>query len=277
MTHHRNHRPRAHRPVTSAARQPFWKRLKVRVITLAGLALTSFLSLVLFPVAKDVLSDKAKEVTAGPVMWASAMSYEPDKGCVVLKDPLQARDQAAIQLNSDVDAVIQRHGGAWMNKLPIDLSLRGGSGQATVTAIGIRPRGRIQPPLSAALLCHSTAGNSPVSQLTADLDATPPIVKINGKRYGERSIITVNAGEQVPVHLTVSLSRGYLEFDIIVTYAYKDNPSVSLPVYDGDPKLKRPFRITGAAPGYHAIYIKGSGYDKATPREACAFLPRKDC
>jgi hypothetical protein len=57
-----------HRPVRPAAEQPFWKRLKVRVITLTGLALTSFLSLVLFPVAKDLLSDKAKEATAGPVM-----------------------------------------------------------------------------------------------------------------------------------------------------------------------------------------------------------------
>ena len=277
MTHNRNSRTRAHSPVKRAAEQPFWKRLKVRVITLAGVVLTSFLSLVLLPVGKDLISDKAKEVTAGPVLWVSAMSKEPEEGCEALKDPLQAPDRAAIALNSDVDAILQRHGGAWTDELSIDLSLRGGSGQATVTAIDIRPRGKAQPPLSAALLCHSTAGSSSVPRLTANLDLTPPIVKINGKRYGDRSAITINAGEQIPAHLMVSLTRGYLEFDIVITYAYKDKPSESLSVYDGDPKLKRPFRVTGAAPGYQAVYIGGSGYNEASPREACEFLPLKGC
>lgn len=276
MTDHRNSRPRVHRPVAPAAEQPFWKRLKVRVITLTGLALTSFLSLVLFPVAKDLLSDKAKEATAGPVMWASAMSEEPEEGCAALGDRLGARDRSALELDSDVGTIVQGHG-AWVRELPIDLSLRGGTGQATVTAIGIRPRERVEPPLSAALLCHSTAGTPPVARLTANLDVAPPVVKLEGKRYGDGSVITVGPGEQVPAHLKVSLTRGYLEFDVVLTYAYKDKAAVTLPVYDGDPKLKRPFRITGAAPRYQDIYIKGSGYNRATPRKACAFLPLKGC
>lgn len=281
MTDHRSPRPRVHRPVASAAEQPFWKRLKVRVITVTGLALTSFLSLVLFPVAKDLLSDKAKEATAGPVMWASAMSKEPEDGCAAFGNPLGARDQAALELDSGVDTIIQdtiaQGHGAWVRELPIDLSLRGGTGQATVTAIGIRPRERVESPLSAALLCHSTAGTSPVAPLTANLDAAPPVVKLDGKPYGEGSVITVGPGEQVPAHLTVSLTRGYLEFDVVLTYAYKDKAAVTLPVYDGDPKLKRPFRVTGAAPRYQDIYIKGSGYNRAAPRKACAFLPLKGC
>jgi hypothetical protein len=250
--------------------------LKVRVITVMGLALTSFLSLVLFPVAKDLLSDKAKEATAGPAMWASAMSKEPEKGCAALGNPLGARDQAALELDSDVDTLVQGHG-AWVRELPIDLSLRGGTGQATVTAIGIRPRKRAEHPLSAALLCHSTAGTPPAARLAMNLDAVPPVVKLDGKRYGDGSMITVGQGEQVPAHLTVSLTGGYLEFDLLLTYAYKDKAAVTLPVYDGDPKLKHPFHITGAASGYQAVYLKGSGYGKASPHQACTFLPLKGC
>ena len=276
MTDHRSPRPRVHRPVRPAVKQPFWKRLKVRVITLTGLALTSFLSLVLFPVAKDLLSDKAKEATAGPVIWASAMSVEPEKGCAALGDPLGARDRAALELDSDADTIIRGHG-AWVRELPIDLSLRGGTGQATVTAIGIRPRDRAGPPLSAALLCHPTAGASPVARLTANLDTAPPVVKLDGKRYGDGSVITVGPGEQVPAHLTVSLTRGYLEFDVVLTYAYEGKAAVTLPVYDGDPKLKRPFRVTGSAPRYRDIYIEGSGYNRATPHKACEYLPLKGC
>lgn len=274
MSPHRTPRPHVHRP---AAEPPFWKRLKVRIVALAGLALTSFLSLVLFPVVENVASDKAKEATAGPVLWASATSGEPAQGCAALREPLDARDRAAVQLDSGVPAIIQRHGGAWTNELSIDLSLRGGTGQATVTGIDVRPRGKIQPPLSTVWLCHPTAGSGPVAQLTSNLDVTPPVVKVKGRPYGERSAITVGAGEQIPANLTVSISRGYLEFDVIVTYAYKDRAAVSLPVYDGDPKLKRPFRITGVAPDYQAVYVERSGYQEATRRDGCALLPRKGC
>jgi hypothetical protein len=113
--------------------------------------------------------------------------------------------------------------------------------------------------------------------LTANLDATPPVVKIGGKRYGDGSVLTVAAGEQVPAHLVVSITRGYLEFDIAVRYAHRNKAAETLVVYDGDPKLKRPFRVTGPAPRYRSIFIKGSGYDVATARKACRFLPLKGC
>lgn len=277
MARHRNTRPRVHPPAASTEEQPLWKRLRIRAIALAGLLLTSFLTIVLFPAVENVLSDKAKKATSGPVMWASANSIEPEPGCLALKDSLQAQERAAIQLDSDVDTLLRRRGVAGVNHLSINLSLRGGTGQATVTAIDIRPRGKRQPPLFAALLCYGTAGTPPVPQLTADLDATPPIVKIKGKRYGERTAITVNAGEQIPAHLQVSITRGHLEFDIVVTYAHEDRASETLTVYDGDPKLKQPFRVTGAASDYRAIYVKGSGYEKATMREACKYLPRIQC
>jgi hypothetical protein len=100
------------------------------------------------------------------------MSVEPEKGCAALGDPLGARDRAALALDSDAGTIVRDHG-AWVRELPIDLSLRGGTGQATVTAIGIRPRERAGPPLSAALLCHSTSGTPPVARLTANLDVAP--------------------------------------------------------------------------------------------------------
>lgn len=104
-------------------------------------------------------------------------------------------------------------------------------------------------------------------------------MKIDGKRYGDGdgSVITVGEGEQIPAHLMVSITRGYLEFDIVVRYAHKNKASETLTVYDGDPKLRRPFRVTGAASRYRSIFIKGSGYEEATFREACRFMRLKGC
>ncbi|MFC4056251.1 hypothetical protein ACFOY4_41760 [Actinomadura syzygii] len=266
-----------HPPSTDRQSSPLWKRLKVRLFTLGGMVFAALMTLVLLPVAKDVLSDKAQRATAEPAMWASATSKSPEAGCLALRDPLGARDRAAIQLDSDVEGVARRLGGAWIGELPIDLSLRGGSGQATITGIEIRPRERARPAASAAVLCHSSAGTPPVAQLTANLDTTPPVVKIGGKRYGDGSVITLAQGEQAPAHLVVSITRGYLEFDIVVRFAHKNKAAETLVVYDGDPKLKRPFRVTGAASRYRSIFIKGSGYDEATVRKACRFLPLKGC
>ncbi|TYB46265.1 hypothetical protein [Actinomadura chibensis] len=277
MAHHRNFRPRAHPPAADRQSPPLWKRLKVRLFTLGGMAFAALMTLVLLPVAKDVLSDKAQRATAEPAMWVSAASKAPESGCMALRDPLGVRDRAAIRLDSDVAGVTRRLGGVWVGELPIDLSLRGGSGQATVTGIEIRPREKARPAASAAVLCHSSAGTPPVAQLTANLDAAPPIVKIGGKRYGDGSVITLAQGEQAPAHLVASITRGYLEFDIVVRFAHKDKAAETLVVYDGDPKLKRPFRVTGAAPRYRSIFIRGSGYDEAPARAACRFLPLKSC
>lgn len=94
---------------------------------------------------------------------------------------------------------------------------------------------------------------------------------------GQRRVRPVGSPQASQPDILLAGSRGYLEFDVVLTYAYKDKAAVTLPVYDGDPKLKRPFRVTGAAPRYQDIYIKGSGYNRATPRKACAFLPLKGC
>jgi hypothetical protein len=260
---------REHQP---PAPQPLWKRLKVRIVAGLGAGMALVFTVVLLPTIKDALSDKVVHQGDTHVIYATATAMPPEDGCVALAKPLDAHDRAAIILGSDFNGIIRSHGGAAVRQLSIDILFQGGSGDATINAIEIQPRlsGK-QQALSSALLCHPSSGSAGVPQLTANLDAARPTVRIDGKRYPDAKILTVDPVEQVPVHLTASITQGSVQFDIRVTYT-REGKTRTLDVHDAD---GGPFRLTGAAPAYRELYASGvsTGYRLASAHDMCSWIP----
>jgi hypothetical protein len=252
VTNYGTPRPRVHVPV----KKPWWRRVWVRVTALVGGA-AAFGVTVLTPIVSDWL----KEATAGTLIYASASSQPPLKGCGALKGPLRQTDRDAITLDPEPDEqkMVQGQGGAWVGTLSINLILQAGKGSSEIPikAIKIVPMGPVGPPLSGALLCHPTAGTAGVPQLTVNLDAMPsPVVKLDGTRYPDKTQLKVTPEEALQLHLQASITRVYLEFVIQVIYRNKDK-DMTLTLTDGEEH--RRFRITGSASHYPVVFRKGIG------------------
>lgn len=178
-------------------------------------------------------------------------------------DPRLARrliEDAARLLGSrdfgELSALLSRHRAARVGKAGVVVVLQGRRSQ-TIRIVDVRPHIIATGPVpDGTCVSLSTQGEGDTRVVTADLDAPRPP---KGRSTFLDKSIDLALDERVTVDVEVGAKRHFYEWDIEVTYDYGDG-AVLRTTHIGSP-TGGPFRLTGAARRYQAVYREsGQGF-----------------
>lgn len=175
---------------------------------------------------------------------------------LALREPVTAPQDRAILLGrpneTQREAFLDRYQAAGVEQMWIAIVLQGNRAGLRIT--DVRPRVLRRAPLhDGALLKPKSAGEAPAIQLISDLDRAdrrPTTPKDRRTPYFSAKQIDLVRGEQTTLSITMTADKAFYEFDFVATIV-SDGRAVQMTIKRPD---GRPFRLTGRAKKYGAIY-----------------------
>ncbi|MCO5993324.1 hypothetical protein NE234_08135 [Actinoallomurus sp. WRP9H-5] len=118
---------------------------------------------------------------------------------------------------SDIMALIQRHGGAAVTKIDATIVLEGR--RSSLRIVDIRPRPRpVKKVPAAAFLAITPGGSEPTIPVSVDFGHGAPVFMGGSRPYFRYHQIDLTRGERTTLAVTFTATAGYHEFDLVVTY-----------------------------------------------------------
>jgi hypothetical protein len=286
---------RGKRPV-SAARPPGSIKKKQRTFTYKAAAWTAgIIGTVLATVLSAWLTDWGNALFSHSDSNRAPGSYAasglPPLSVIVDIDPggtlnyalatpvTSSADQVTLESgtasNSDVSALITRHGGVAVGQLTAMIVLHSNGPSIQIENIQPQVLAAKTPPPTAAFLAYPQQGIVPVAPVTVNLNSAFPALMSGSTPFFNRDQILLSSEQSQTITATFYTTSGYSEFDLVITYI-TGGRQYQMTVHD---PADGAFRLTAKATAYRTyreVYqgISGNQFEIADKSQLCDLFPR---